>query len=82
MTKEKAIMELIDKSQEIEALESCIKILEGWSETTELASHSRKSRKNLRQKKRHSLTWQREENSTSKKRFESRNGQQSPVCVG
>lgn len=28
MTKEKAIMELIDKSQEIEALESCIKILE------------------------------------------------------
>lgn len=37
MTKEKAIMELIDKSQEIEALESCIKILEGWSETTELA---------------------------------------------
>lgn len=38
MTKEKAIMELIDKSQEIEALESCIKILEGWSETTELAN--------------------------------------------
>lgn len=37
MTKEKAIMELIEKSQEIEALESCIKILEGWSELKELA---------------------------------------------
>ena len=82
MTKEKAIMELIDKSQEIEALESCIKILEGWSETTELAKPLKENRKNLRQKKSHSLTWRWEENSTLKKHFESRNGQQSPVCVG
>ena len=42
MTKEKAIMELIEKSQEIEALESCIKILEGWSELKELAKPLKK----------------------------------------
>ena len=81
MTKEKAIMELIDKSQEIEALESCIKMRDGQKRQN-LQSHSRKNRKNLRQKKSHSLTWRWEENSTLKKHFESRNGQQSPVCVG
>ena len=51
MTKEKAIMELIDKSQEIEALESCIKILEGWSETTELAKPLKKKQKELEAEK-------------------------------
>lgn len=52
MTKEKAIMELIEKSQEIEALESCIKILEGWSELKELAKPLKKSRGKSRARKR------------------------------
>lgn len=51
MTKEKAIMELIDKSQEIEALESCIKILEEWSETTELAKPLKEKQKELEAEK-------------------------------
>lgn len=51
MTKEKAIMELIDKSQEIEALESCIKILEGWSETKELAKPLMEKQKELEAEK-------------------------------
>lgn len=36
MTKEKAIMELISNAQQAEALETCIKILEGWSTTKDL----------------------------------------------
>lgn len=30
MTKEKAIMELMCNAKQVEALENCIKILEGW----------------------------------------------------
>lgn len=51
MTKEKAIMELIDKSQEIEALESCIKILEGWSELKELAKPLKKKQGEIESEK-------------------------------
>lgn len=51
MTKEKAIMELIDKSQKIETLESCIKILEGWSETEELAKPLKKKQKEIEAEK-------------------------------
>ena len=38
MTKEKAIMELMTNAKQIEALESCIKILEGWSTLGNLAA--------------------------------------------
>ncbi|MEH2951398.1 hypothetical protein VV089_00120 [Candidatus Merdisoma sp. JLR.KK011] len=38
MTKEKAIMELMTNAKQIEALESCIKILEGWSTLGDLAA--------------------------------------------
>lgn len=51
MTKEKAIMELIEKSQEIEALESCIKILEGWSELKELAKPLKKKQGEIESEK-------------------------------
>ena len=51
MTKEKAIMELIEKSQEIEALESCIKILEGWSELKELAKPLKKKQGDIESEK-------------------------------
>lgn len=51
MTKEKAIMELIEKSQEIEALESCIKILEGWSELKELAKTLKKKQGEIESEK-------------------------------
>lgn len=55
MTKEKAIMELIEKSQEIEALESCIKILEGWSELKELAKPLKKKAGGNRERERGSI---------------------------
>lgn len=51
MTKEKAIMELIEKSQEIETLESCIKILEGWSELKELAKPLKKKQGEIESEK-------------------------------
>ncbi len=51
MTKEKAIMELIEKSQEIEALESCIKILEGWSETEKLVKPLKEKQKEIEAEK-------------------------------
>mgnify|MGYP001082946616 CR=1 FL=1 len=38
MTKEKAIMELTTNAKQIEALENCIKILEGWSTLGDLAA--------------------------------------------
>lgn len=38
MTKEKAIMELTTNAKQIEALESCIKILEGWSTLGDLTT--------------------------------------------
>lgn len=47
MTKEMAIMELVTKSQEIEALESCIKILDGWSETAVFVTPLKKKQKEL-----------------------------------
>lgn len=47
MTKEMAIMELMTKSQEVEALECCVKILEGWSETAEFAVPLKKKQKEL-----------------------------------
>lgn len=47
MTKEMAIMELVTKSQEIEALESCIKILDGWSETAGFVTPLKKKQKEL-----------------------------------
>lgn len=38
MTKEKAIMELMTNAKQIEALENCIKILEGWSTLGDLVA--------------------------------------------
>lgn len=42
MTKEKAIMELMSKAKQVEALETCIKILEGWSTTEDLTAPLKK----------------------------------------
>lgn len=47
MTKEMAIMEIVSKSQEIESLDSCIKILEGWTDTEDLASPLKRRQKEL-----------------------------------
>lgn len=38
MTKEKAIMELMCNAKQVEALENCIKILEGWETTKDLTT--------------------------------------------
>lgn len=51
MTKEKAIMELIEKAQETEALETCIKILEGWTELEELAEPLKEKQREIDRKK-------------------------------
>lgn len=42
MTKEKAIMELMSKAKQVEALESCIKILETWETTKDLTAPLKK----------------------------------------
>lgn len=55
MTKEKAIMELIEKAQVTEALETCIKILEGWTELEELAEPLKQKQQEIDQKKRLSM---------------------------
>ena len=39
MTKEKAIMEIISNAKQVEALESCIRILSGWT-TLEIEEQS------------------------------------------
>lgn len=42
MTKEKAIMELMSNAKQVEALETCIKILEGWTTTEDLTKPLKK----------------------------------------
>lgn len=51
MTKEKAIMELIEKSQETEALESCIRILERWTELEECTKSLKQKQKEIEKEK-------------------------------
>lgn len=42
MTKEKAIMELMSNAKQVEALETCIRILEVWSTTKDLTGPLKK----------------------------------------
>ena len=53
MTKEKAIMELICNAKQVEALENCIKILEGWETTKDLTEPLKKRMQQLEDKKEH-----------------------------
>lgn len=47
MTKEKAIMEFITNKKQIEALENCIKILEGWETTKDLTASLKKRQEEI-----------------------------------
>ncbi len=42
MTKEKAIMEIISNAKQVEALESCIRILSGWTTLEDLVVELKK----------------------------------------
>ena len=53
MTKEKAIMELMTNAKQIEALESCIKILEGWSTLDDLTAPLKKRMEKIEGEKNH-----------------------------
>lgn len=50
MTKEKAIMELMCNAKQIEALENCIKILEGWETTKDLTTSLKKRQEEIEEK--------------------------------
>ena len=50
MTKEKAIMELMTNAKQIEALENCIKILEGWETTKDLTASLKKRQEEIEEK--------------------------------
>lgn len=47
MTKEKAIMELMCNAKQVEALENCIKILEGWETTKDLTTSLKKRQEEI-----------------------------------
>ena len=53
MTKEKAIMELMTNAKQIEALESCIKILEGWSTLDDSTAPLKKRMEKIEGEKNH-----------------------------
>lgn len=53
MTKEKAIMELITNAKQVEVLENCIKILEGWETTKDLTEPLKKRMQQLEDEKEH-----------------------------
>ncbi|MCI5919402.1 MAG: hypothetical protein MRZ75_08790 [Roseburia sp.] len=53
MTKEKAIMELMSNAKQVEALETCIKILEGWTTTEDLTKPLKKRMEELEGKSEH-----------------------------
>ena len=50
MTKEKAIMELMTNAKQMEALENCIKVLEGWETTRDLTAPLKKRQKEIEEK--------------------------------
>lgn len=50
MTKEKAIMELMCNAKQVEALENCIKILEGWETTKDLTTSLKKRQEEIEEK--------------------------------
>ncbi len=50
MKKEKAIMELMTNAKQIEALESCITILDGWETTKDLIGPLRKRQNEIEEK--------------------------------
>ncbi len=50
MAKEKAIMELMTNAKQIEALENCIKILEGWETTKDLTESLKKRQEEIEEK--------------------------------
>lgn len=50
MTKEKAIMELMCNAKQVEALENCIKILEGWETTKDLTTSLKKRQGEIEKK--------------------------------
>lgn len=50
MAKEKAIMELMTNAKQIEALENCIKILEGWETTKDLTESLKKRKEEIKEK--------------------------------
>lgn len=50
MTKEKAIMELMCNAKQVEALENCIKILEGWETTKDLTTSLKKRQGEIEEK--------------------------------
>lgn len=53
MTKEKAIMELMTNAKQVEALENCIKILEGWSTLEDLTAPLKKRMEKIEDEKNH-----------------------------
>ena len=53
MTKEKAIMELITNAKQVEVLENCIKILEGWETTKDLTAFLKKRQEEIEEKIEH-----------------------------
>lgn len=53
MTIEKAIMEIMTNAKQIEALENCITILEGWETTKDLAGPVRKRQSEIAEKNEH-----------------------------
>ena len=50
MAKDKAIMELMTNAKQIEALENCIKILEGWETTKDLTESLKKRQEEIEEK--------------------------------
>ena len=50
MTKEKAIMELMTNAKQIESLENCIKVLEGWETTKDLTESLKKRQEEIEEK--------------------------------
>lgn len=50
MKKEKAIMELMCNAKQVEALENCIKILEGWETTKDLTTSLKKRQEEIEEK--------------------------------
>ena len=57
MTKEKAIMEIISNAKQVEALESCIRILSGWTTLEDLVVELKKRETRLRSKVKICMMW-------------------------